>query len=131
MSERELGVRRIVMEGFARDGAPPEVEDRAYLTALAQRRVVVLDEGDQGRILMAHPFASPGAGTSVASGDRVWWGSCAWDGLGIVAALGLQDARLSSAGFELNLRDGRIVEADSLFHVAVPARVWWDDIAFT
>ena len=51
------------------------------------------------------------------AGGRTWWGNCAWDAYGIVAALDLQDATIDPGGM--------------LFHVAVPARDWWVDIGFT
>ena len=133
MNERELALRREIFDAFARTGAPPEVDDMPTLRALAERHVVVLD--DEGRIAMAHPFAAerPGA-TRVearsgaaparsAASPGVWFGNCAWDGLGIVAALGLADARGESGGLTVD-------EAEA-FHVAVPARHWWDDIGHT
>ncbi|MGH2970319.1 MAG: organomercurial lyase, partial [Solirubrobacteraceae bacterium] len=98
------------------------------LRALAERHVVVLD--DAGRIVMAHPFAAHRDGARVESGGRTWWGSCAWDGLGIVAALGLDDAELTAQGVTLRVEGGE-PHGDAVFHVAVPARHWWDDIAHT
>ena len=115
MTERELDLLRAIFAAFAETGRPPEVQDRATLRALAERHVVVLD--DDERILMAHPFAAHRRGTRVEAGGRSWWGNCAWDAYGIVAALGL---------------DGATIEPDgTLFHVAVPAREWWADIGFT
>jgi hypothetical protein len=113
---------------FAETGSAPEVEDDETLRALADRHVVAL--GDDGRILMAHPFAGHRDGTRVDSGGRTWWGNCAWDGLGIVAALGLREATIAGNGVTLEVRDGG-VRGRAVFHVAVPARQWWDDIAFT
>jgi hypothetical protein len=49
--------------------------------------------------------------------------NCAWDGLGIVAALGLRDATVTSGGLR--------TEDDVVFHVEVPARDWWADIGHT
>ena len=72
---------------------------------------------------MAHPFAAHRDATRVDAGGRTWWGNCAWDGLGIVAALGLRDATVTS--------DGLTTEDDVVFHVAVPARDWWADIGHT
>ena len=62
---------------------------------------------------------------------REWYGNCAWDGLGIVAALGLREVDVSSGGVTLRVRDGSVVDEGERFHVAVPAARWWDDIAFT
>jgi hypothetical protein len=72
---------------------------------------------------MAHPFAAHHGGARVDAGGRTWWGNCAWDGLGIVAALGLVDATVTS--------DGIRASRDAIFHVEVPARSWWADIEFT
>ena len=116
------------MLAFAATGSPPPVDDAETLRALAERHVVVLDEA--GEVQMAHPFAAHRRGARVDSGERSWWGNCAWDALGIVAALGLREATVASDGLELDIRDGR-AEGAALFHVAVPARHWWEDIAFT
>jgi hypothetical protein len=115
MNDRQLALRRRIFAHFAATGAPPEVEDRATLQALADRHVVVLD-GD-GAIRMAHPFAGHREGTRVDCAGRTWWGNCAWDAYGIAAALDLRDFTIDPAG--------------AIFHVAVPARDWWVDIGFT
>jgi Alkylmercury lyase len=128
MNPAALELRRAVFDAFATDGAPPPVEDSPAVRELVERHVVVLD--DAGAIVMAHPFAAPGGAARVEGRGRVWWGNCAWDGLGIVAALGLSDATVSSTGVEVEVRGGEPV-GDALFHVAVPARHWWDDIVFT
>ncbi len=122
MTERELALRREVLAAFAATGRPPaRVEDVETLRALADAHVVVLGEDDT--VVMAHPFAAPPGGAEVRAGGRTWWGNCAWDGLGIVAALGLRDAVVESGGVR--------ARAGAFFHVAVPARAWWDDIGFT
>jgi hypothetical protein len=128
VTERELALRREIMAAFATTGAPPEPDDGAMLRSLADQHVVVLD--DAGAIVMAHPFAAPGAATTVESGGRTWWGSCAWDGLGLVAALGLAEATVTGNGVTLGIEDGEPADR-AVFHVEVPARRWWDDIAYT
>ena len=40
------------------------------------------------------------------------------------------DAAVESNGVVLRVRGGALVD-DALFHVAVPARQWWEDIADT
>jgi len=112
-----------VMLAFARTGAPPPAAglDRDLLERLADRHVVVL--GDDGEIRMAHPFAAHREGARVDAGGRAWWGNCAWDGFGIAAALGLRDATITANGVQ--------AAPGAVFHVAVPAARWWDDIAHT
>jgi hypothetical protein len=123
VTEEQLALRARIFAGFAETAAPPDLPDTPDLRALADQHVVVLDEA--GRIAAAHPFAAEGPHTTtVRAGDRAWFGSCAWDGLGIAAALGLEGAHVVDAG-------GVDAHEAAFFHVAVPARQWWDDIAFT
>jgi hypothetical protein len=130
VTERELALRRTIFASFAATGEqPPRVADREALHALADQHVVVLDERD--RIVMAHPFAAHDDGARVEAGGRTWRGSCAWDAFGIVAALGLDDAHVTDAGgVQVEFRGGAPT-GDAVFHVAVPAARWWDDIGFT
>jgi hypothetical protein len=128
LSRPGLALRREIMATFAASGAPPEVSGHPALNELAAAHVVVLD-GDR-RIRMAHPFAAPGGAAEVESGRRRWWGNCAWDGLGLVAALDLTDATVAATGVTLRIRAGELV-GDAWFHVAVPAAHWWDDIVHT
>ena len=130
MTEQELTARREIMLAFAETGAPPPASgfDPAVLRALADQHVVVLDEA--GEILMAHPFAAHRDGARVDAGGRTWWGNCAWDAFGIVAALGLPSAAITAQDITVDVRDGE-VDGDARFHVLVPAARWWDDIGFT
>jgi hypothetical protein len=122
VDERDLQQRRAIFEHFAATGAPGEHGDAR---SLAEQHVVVLD--DSGAIVMAHPFAAHHDGARVDAQGRTWWGNCAWDAFGIVAALKLQGAKITAQGITLDADD----PADALFGVLVPARHWWDDIGFT
>jgi hypothetical protein len=122
VTEGQLALRRAIFEAFAATGEPPEVPDSPDLRALEAAHVVVLDE--DARIVMAHPFAGHRDGARVEAAGRTWWGSCAWDGFGIVHALGLEGATITAQGLE-------VAEPGVVFEVAVPAARWWDDIAHT
>src|SRR3954447_24004735 len=117
-------LRRRIFEGFAATGEPPDVDG---LEALVEEHIVVLRNG---AIYMAHPFAAHHECARVDSGGRVWWGNCAWDGLGIVTALGLPSATVTAQGITIWVADG-VVSGDAVFTVEVPASRWWDDIAYT
>jgi hypothetical protein len=125
----QLQLRRTIFEAFAATGAPPDVADSPELRALAARHVIVLD-GD-ARIRMAHPFAAHTDGARVQAQGRTWWGNCAWDGFGIVHALGLNEATISAQGATVHTHDGVPEPVDAVFGVAVPAARWWDDIGHT
>jgi hypothetical protein len=122
VTTEQLALRRTIFDVFAATGDPPPLPDSPELRALEAAHVVVLD--DDARILMAHPFAGHRDGARVDAGGRTWWGSCAWDGFGIVHALGLRDARITAQGI-------RADEPGVVFEVAVPAARWWDDITHT
>jgi hypothetical protein len=125
VDEHDLSLRRAIFESFAATGTPGDPGD---VRALAEQHVVALDA--DGKVWMAHPFAAHHDGARVNSGGRTWWGNCAWDGFGIVAALGLDEATITAQDISLEVGQGGI-EGDAVFHVLVPARHWWDDIGFT
>jgi hypothetical protein len=108
------------LEAFAAGEPLPDAD----YASLAAQHVVALD--DTGAVLMAHPFAAHTDGARVDARGRTWWGNCAWDAFGIVAALDLTGATITAQGFTLGPDD-----EDAVFHVLVPAAHWWDDIAFT
>ena len=129
MNPEQLELRAEIFAAFAATGAPPDLPDTPDLRALEQRHVVVLDEA--ARIRMAHPFAAHREGARVDAAGRTWWGNCAWDGFGIVHALGLAEATVTAQGIAVAVRDGVPEASDAVFDVAVPATHWWDDIAHT
>jgi len=128
VSPEALELRRRIFASFAATGGAPAVSDGPQLRELVDAHVVVLD--DQGRIRMAHPFAGHRDGARLDSGAGTWWGNCAWDAVGIAAALGLRDAAVTSNGVTVSLAGGEL-RGQAVFHVAVPARRWWQDIADT
>jgi hypothetical protein len=87
------GLRLAIYRGLASDGVVPSIdalaasvgaseEDvRGGIRELAAARHVVLD-GD-GRIVMAHPFATVNLGFSVMGATTLWWGGCCWDSFAI------------------------------------------------
>jgi hypothetical protein len=120
MDDRDLALRRRLFEAFAAGEPPPQAD----YSSLAAQHLVALDE--HGEVLMAHPFANHRDGARVDAAGGTWWGNCAWDAFGIVAALGLEDWTITAQG--ITLRPG---DDDAVFHVLVPAAHWWDDIGFT
>jgi len=92
---------------------------------------------DSVEVWMANPFCFAPTPHRVTAGGLGWTGTCAWDALGIPAALhtdGEVDSDCACCGEQVRLRveNGELVEgADLLVHILVPARRWWDDIGFT
>ncbi len=146
-TEFENKVKLTVYHHFAETGRAPSTDEvrkrcRASVTdildayrALRQQRVLVL-EADGASIRMAPPFSGVPTQHVVTVGAREYFANCAWDSLGIPAALkqpGEVRSRCEQSGEPLRLRVG--LEGPEpcswLFHCVVPAAKWWDDIVFT
>jgi hypothetical protein len=106
--------RGIVYERFAQTGAPPSAGDA---------------------VRMAHPFSAAPMGFVVRGGDRLWWGGCAWDSFGIVAALGEEleiETRCPGCGRELRYAAGPSTPPPELtVRLPRPAAEWWEDVVAT
>jgi hypothetical protein len=110
-------------------------EVRAGWQRLHEAHALVLDcTGDE--IGMANPFSAVPTPHRVHAGGRWWFANCAWDAFGICTALHT-DGRIETSCADcaepltIEVRDDRPDDTTLLFHCLVPARHWWDDIAFT
>jgi hypothetical protein len=146
--EPDLPIRNEIYSSFVRTGnapAPSEIASAFDLApedvADAYRRLhdahaLVLHPGTT-EIRMLNPFSTVETPHRVEAGGRWWFANCAWDALGIPAALhtdGTVASECPDCGepLALEVRGGELVRgADLLVHFVVPARHWWDDIAFT
>ena len=86
---------------------------------------------------MLNPFSAVETPHRVESGGRPWFANCAWDALGIPAALHA-DGRVRSGCpdcgelLELEVRDGVLARgAGAARPLRRPRPQWWDDIGFT
>ena len=144
----DFDVRRAVYSRVAVDGRPPTVREVAVEllrgvdeVAAAYRRLhdahAFVLFPDMLDIWMANPFCFAPTPHSVTAAGRIWTGTCAWDALGIPAALhtdGLVESECACCDepLVLEVADGYLARgADLLVHFVVPARRWWDDIGFT
>jgi len=140
-------MRALVYRGFARTGASPALEElarelgldeastRSLLAELGRRHAVVPTEDGRG-VLMANPFSAVPTPFRVTAGGVRFWANCAWDMLGIPAALGT-DATIHATcatdgtGVELRVVDGVVVGEPGIVHFLTPFRHWYDDIRHT
>ena len=140
-------VKLAVYRHFAETGqrpSPGEVAERvaaevgrvldAYPRLRAQR--VLALEADGSSIRMAPPFSGVPTQHVVLVGGTRYFANCAWDALGVPAALhrpGAVHSRCEQSGEPFHLEVGLEGPEPSpwLFHCLVPAAKWWDDIVFT
>ena len=141
MDARDLEVRRTTYRRFVELGRAPrsnELGDRTEVRAswrrLHDEHALVLDPA--GELLMANPFSAVPTPYRVEADGRSWYGNCAWDAIGICAALHA-DGRIATScpdcgeTIDLCIENGRPDDDGLLFHCLVPAAHWWDDIVFT
>lgn len=126
---------RPTAEGIAAAIGASVSEVRASFAELRRQRVLVLD-ADGVSIRMAPPFSGVPTQHVAVVGGRRYFANCAWDVLGVIAALrqaGTVESRCERSGDPYRLEVGTAGPAPSdwLFHCAVPASRWWDDIVFT
>ena len=110
-------------------------EVRDAFGRLRANRVLFL-EPDGETIRMAPPFSGVPTPHRVLVGEREYVANCAWDALGIIAALhepGTVISACAQSGERLELPVGPDGPAPSdwVFHCLVPAARWWEDLVFT
>ena len=143
----DLEVKLAIYHHFAATGSRPSPEQVAErvnaaphdvlesFRRLRAQRVLVLED-DGASIRMAPPFSGVPTQHVVTSEGLSYFANCAWDALGIPAAL-RQPAQVQSRceqsmePFRLRVATTGPESSDWLFHCAVPAAHWWDDIVFT
>jgi len=145
--DRDTHTKLAIYRHFAATGSAPTPEDVAGAIGgevagvlesygrLRAQRVLVL-EADGASIRMAPPFSGVPTQHAVHVDGTRYFANCAWDALGIPAALqraGEVRSRCEQSGERFRLQVGRQGPEPSswLFHCLVPAARWWDDIVFT
>jgi hypothetical protein len=143
----EIRIKVAVYRQFAETGRRPDPDEvarragvdrahvlEAYQTLRAQR--LLLLEADGATIRMAPPFSGIPTQHRVEVDGVEYFANCAWDALGVPAALGRSGrvrSRCEQSGEPLDLAVGTDGPEPStwLFHCPVPAAHWWDDLVFT
>jgi hypothetical protein len=143
----DWAVRDEVYATIVAQGRPPafaEVADRlgmrpdavkAAYERLHARHALFLQPGSH-EIRMAHPFSGVPTAFRVTAGRVQYWANCAWDALGIPAALHA-DAHIDAEtggdrkSVQLKVEAGRVAGWDGLVHFPLPFRRWYDDLIHT
>jgi hypothetical protein len=123
-----------VEETAARFGLAHEEAASAY-EELHRRHALHLKPGTH-EVLMANPFSGVETEFKVRAYGKTYFANCAWDTLGIPAALDM-DAEIESAcawsGEAIRIRviNMQVQGSDALVHFLIPFREWYDDLTFT
>jgi hypothetical protein len=156
MNEDQLwDIRAFVYQHFAETTRPPSVEETATGFALTheeavsayeslhQRHAFLLGPGTH-HILMANPFSGMATPFKVYANGKTYFANCAWDSLGIPAALHTDaqiEAECAQSREKIHLtvswqkaraEQRRSVQYEAgLVHFLVPFTSWYDDLSFT
>jgi len=143
----DLEVKLAIYRHFAEIGVRPSCDEiaervktsvgevvQAYQRLQAQRVLVLEDDGVS--IRMVPPFSGVATQHLVKAKSRSYFANCAWDALGIPAALqqpATVHSRCEQSMEPLVLEVGveGPASSDWVFHCVVPAAHWWDNIVFT
>jgi hypothetical protein len=141
--------RHFVYSHFADTTYPPSVDETAVhfeisteeaselYKELHNRHAVFLDF-EKMAIRMANPFSGIPTDFKVHANGKTYFANCAWDMLGIPAALhcdAVIDAVCTESNetVELQVQDGklRFTNDDLRIHFPLPFARWYDDLVFT
>ncbi len=140
-------VRAFVYDQFVKTARPPAAGEaathfgldlstaEAIYGELHRRHALFLDAQNHA-IQMAWPFSGAPTRFQVHANGVAYWANCAWDSLGIPAALHC-DAEIhaidawSNEPIWLAIRLGQPIHADERIHFLSPFTRWYDDIVFT
>src|SRR5688572_9543827 len=140
-------IRHFVYQHFAETTRPPSVEDVADHFALTheeatssyeelhQRHALFLNPGTHD-VFMANPFSGVETPFRVHANGKTYFANCAWDSLGIPAALDT-DAEInafcaqSGKPIHIQVTDKQVQHADAIIHFLLPFREWYDDLVNT
>ena len=134
MDESDIELRNRIYREYVESEQPPAA-DEPGLRRLHDAHALVLNPVT-AEIRMLNPFSLVPTAYRVNAGGRWWYANCAWDALGICAALHV-DGRVESScpdcgePIALEIAAGQPDDPSLLFHCLVPAVRWWDDIVFT
>jgi hypothetical protein len=107
----------------------------AVYQELHRRDAIYLEPGTS-RIRMAFPFSAVPTSFRVQARGKSYWANCAWDSLGIPAALH-SDAEIETtcAGtrlpISLAVRDGQLLQHGERVHFLLPFLRWYNDLSYT
>jgi len=140
-------IRHFVYNHIADTTHPPSVDITAahfnitteeateYYKELHNRHALFLDL-ETTTVRMTNPFSGIPTDFKVHANGRTYYANCAWDMLGIPAALHTDTVieavcTESNEKVQIEVRDGTITNNQLLIHFPLPFARWYDDLVFT
>ena len=139
-------VRHFVYAHIAETTRPPSVDETAAHFGISIKEATYLYKelhnrhalfhSDEMAIRMANPFSGIPTDFKVHAKGKTYFANCAWDMLGIPAALhcdAVIDAVCTESNetIRLEIKNGQITNHQLLIHFPLPFTRWYDDLVFT
>ncbi|MEM7500679.1 MAG: alkylmercury lyase family protein [Pseudomonadota bacterium] len=137
----------VIVDAFLKHGFAPTVEELARNFNVNQTRMCdalrslqdyhgVVLHPDSCEVWVIHPFSTVPTGFLVSSGEREWWGNCAWCSLGLAAIAKQPVVIKTSPGYdrpvvELAISDGELHNDSFVVHFPTPMSQAWDNVIAT
>jgi hypothetical protein len=140
-------VRYFIYQHFVATTQPPSIAETAgqfqispddaiaVYQDLHHRDALFLEPGTVD-VRMAFPFSGVPTPFKVHAQGKTYYANCAWDSLGIPAALH-SDAVIETVcawdgrPISLTVENGRVGHHSEVVHYLVPFRQWYDNLAYT
>lgn len=140
-------IRHFVYQHLADTTKPPSVDEATrqfnispeeatdYYKELHNRHAFFLDL-DSMTVRMANPFSGIPTDFKVHANGKTYFANCAWDMLGIPAALhtdAVIEAKFTESNdlVKLEVKNGKATNPDLLVHFPLAFSRWYDDLVFT
>lgn len=140
-------IRHFVYQHFADTTMLPSVDVTAahfnispeeateYYKELHNRHAFFLDL-ETLTVRMANPFSGIPTDFKVHANGKTYYANCAWDMLGIPAALhadAIIEAKFTESNdlVKLEVKNGKVTNPDLLVHFPLAFSRWYDDLVFT
>jgi hypothetical protein len=140
-------IRAFIYRHFAETTRPASIDETASYFLLTNEQAVEAYEELQRRhtiflhpgthdIQMAWPFSGVETPFKVRAINKTYFANCAWDSLGIPAALHVDaeiEAKCAQSGepIRLSVTHEGIQGSEALVHFLVPFKDWYDDLPST
>ena len=145
--ENDLAIRHFVYQMIVKNSVPPTTRDTAVHFSISEEEAkdayqrlndnhfFFLEPGTSS-IRMANPFSAVPTPFKVTVRQKTYWANCAWDMLGIPAAMD-QDTRIDAIytdtqePIQMHVENGQLQEQTGVVHFPLPVTQWYDDLILT
>lgn len=145
----DQAIRNYIYHCFVETGRPPTIHQTAHAlntspsatatayTRLHDQHAIYLQPGSlEPQVRMANPFSAVPTPFTVRTPHQTYFANCAWDMLGIPAALHTDATSQTTCPdcgeiITIEITNGRLHATNEIAHFLIPFRHWYDNLLHT